>query len=489
MATATQQIPSAKDSDTTIQLNPYQDDFIFTEAPYPAIVTAWGTGKTMAAIIKAMDLSQQHPGNLGIVFRKEFVDLRDSTCRDFEDYTGLKINSQREVQLPNGSLIMFRHLEEMNNIQNVNLGWFWIEQAEELETDDQYFKLFGRLRRAGMPHTGFITANTAGHNWIWSLWKQGGLTEKIKELVAANPELFAHIKDKNLTDLSPLFEAQTKDNAHNLPPAYLAGLEILRTTKPNIYRRFVLNSWEEGDAIDIIIRPEHVRACVGRSLPSTTSEVRRIISIDVARYGDDKAVLKAIEDYAELESQEHEKKSTMELVGLAVMMARKHGIVPAEKDEDDNLLKPGQGGFAVDEIGVGGGVADRLYELGYSVIFVNAAERKDVRIGCFNRRAEIYLNGAELMEAGRASILPSDKNLIEQLSWVKYKTIKSNGIYQVESKDDIKKRVMRSPDDADAFLNGLWALPQVKPLQRAADRYERKFLKLRRAGAGSSMVV
>jgi hypothetical protein len=480
-----------QEGDTVVELNQYQDDFIYTEAPYPAIVTAWGTGKTMAAIIKAMDLSQQYPGNLGIVFRKEFTDLRDSTCRDFEDYTGLTINSARNVELPNGSVIMFRHLEEMNNIQNVNLGWFWIEQAEELEEDDQYFKLFGRLRRKGMPIAGFITANTNGHNWIWKLWKQGGLGEKIRELMASHPELFAHLKNKDLTDLSPLFEAQTKDNAHNLPPAYLAGLEILKATKPRVYNRFVMNSWDEEDAIDIIINAELVRECVGRELPETSADIRKIISIDVARYGDDKAVMKAIENYAEKESQEHEKKSTMELVGLAVIMARRYGITAAEKDEDDNVLLPGQGGFAVDEIGVGGGVADRLYELGYNVVFVNAAERQDVRVGCFNRRAEIYLNGAELAEAKRFSVLPSDKNLIDQLAWARYKTIKSNGIYQVEAKDDIKKRKGRSPDDADAFLNGLWALPQVKPMRRAADRYERKFLRLRRSRmqGGSSMTV
>jgi hypothetical protein len=92
------------------------------------------------------------------------------------------------------------------------------------------------------------------------------------------------------------------------------------------------------------------------------------------------------------------------------------------------------------------------------------------------------LNGAELLDANRVSILASDRELIEQLSWAKYKTIKSNGIYQVQPKEEIKEEFKRSPDDADAFLNGLWAMPQVKPVKRD-DKYAQKF---KRAYAGSS---
>ncbi len=456
---------------TIIKLLPYQDKFIFDAAPYPAAVTAWGTGKTLAGIVKAVALSESNPGNLGIIFRKEYTDLRDSTVRDFEVYTGLGINSQRNVEFPNGSAIMFRHLEEMNNIQNVNLGWFWIEQAEELDTDDSYFKLFGRLRRKHMPHCGYITANAKGHNWIWRLWKRGDFSRRIKELAEAQPHLFAHL-DPSQKDLAPLYEADTFSNKENLSPSFMAGLEIMRAEKPHLYNRFVLNSWEESDSVDIIIKAEDVNKSLGRDLNESSGPVRKVVSIDVARYGDDKIVFVAIENNTELERESHEKKSTMETVGLALKFAKKYDIES----------------FAVDEIGVGGGVADRLAELEKDVVFVNAAERKNVRTDCFNRRAEIYLNGAELFEAGRVSLLESDRDLAEQLSWAKYKTIKSNGIFQVEAKEDIKERYGRSPDDADAFLNGLWALPQVKPVQ-TEDKYARRFLKNRKVLSRSGMTV
>ena len=410
-----------KANDKVFNLIQPQSKFLLSESRYPAYVAAWGTGKTAMGIGKGVELSEQFPGNLGVIFRKEYTDLKDSTVKDFEEYTGMKVDSGRDVRFANGSTIMFRHLEEMNNIQNINLGWFWIEQAEELETDDQFFKLWGRLRRRNCNQKGFITANTNGHNWIYKLWKL-----------------------KNLEG-GEIFEATTYDNKANLSPEFLKSLEILKTKKPKLYNRFVMNSWDEADTVDIIIQPSWIEAAAAREL-SIRPPVRRIVSIDVARYGDDKTIFYAIENNKVLGREEHEKKSTMETVGLAQNFAKRHSDIKS---------------YAVDEIGVGAGVCDRLQELDLDVIPVNSARKSTREKEYYNLRAEIYGHGADLFESGRVQIEQDDDDLIEQLSWAKYKTIKSNGIYQVEAKEDIKQRYGRSPDNADCFLNGLWALPYV----------------------------
>jgi hypothetical protein len=115
---------------------------------------------------------------------------------------------------------------------------------------------------------------------------------------------------------------------------------------------------------------------------------------------------------------------------------------------------------------------------------VNSSE-KDPLLPYYNRRAEIHVYAAELLENGQAQLSPTDSDLIEQLSWAKYRTVKSNGIYQVEAKDDIKKRYGRSPDNADAYMNGLWALPRVKVAEKR-DKYARAFSRNREV---SSMVI
>jgi len=398
-----------------------QADFIRSKAKYPAYVASWGTGKSLALIARAVKESETYPGNLGVIFRKEFTDLRDSTLRDFELYTGMKATSERSVKFSNGSEILFRHLEEMNNIQNMNLGWFGIEQAEELETDDQFLKLWGRLRREDASRSGFVIANTNGHNWIYKLWKIGN-----------DPDY-------------ELFEANSFQAEAYLPKDTLDSWRKLKESKPKIYNRFVMNSWDESDATDVIIQPAWVAAAAKRDL-NITLPIRRIVSIDVARRGDDHSVFYAIENGKVIGREDWEKKSTMETVGLAQIFAKKHKDIQA---------------FAVDEIGVGGGVADRLQELGKQVVFVNSSRKSHFKDRFYNVRAEIYQYGADELEAGRAQIQADDVDLQEQLSWAKYKEIKSSGVFQVEAKDDIKKRYGRSPDNADAFLAGLWALKRA----------------------------
>lgn len=411
-----------QDNDKVFHLLKAQDGFMFSNSRFPAYVGAWGTGKSFAGIQRAMLLSEESPKNLGVIFRKEFTDLRDSTCKDFERYTGLKISSERSVILPNKSEIMFRHLEEIHGVvQNMNLGWFWIEQAEELDTNEQFDVLRGRLRREVKRRSGFITANTNGHNWIYKCWKSGAQTPEYE-----------------------LFEATSFDAEKYLPADTIADWRMMEEKSPKIFRRFVMNSWDESDTSDIIIPPEWVRRCT-RAM-NIKSPIRRLVSCDVSRYGDDKTVVYALENGRVIGRDEWDKKSTMETVGRMVLFAKKNGDIKS---------------FAVDEIGVGGGVVDRLNELGLHVLPVNASERSDDE-GFYNRRAEIYSYGAGMFESGKVSIPPDDSQLIEELSWAKYKQIRSNGAYQVEAKDDIKKRYGRSPDHADALLMGLWATPQAK---------------------------
>lgn len=434
-----------EEGDRVFRLIIPQSRFILSKKRYPAYVAAWGTGKTTAGIGRLMRLAE-FPNNLILVGRKEFTDLKDSTIKDFEDYTGFKVNSSREVVLSNGTVIMFRHLEELHNIQNINLGAFWIEQAEELETDDIFFKLHGRLRRNVAERSGFITANTNGHNWIYKLWK-------------------AQHDDADYD----LYEATSFDAEGHLPADTLDSWKKLAIRSPKTYARFVMNSWDESDTSDVIIRPEIVRAACERNL-HLSPPFRRIASIDVSRFGDDKTVIYAFENFKVIGKDVWEKKNTMETVGRAVLFAKNHKIEC----------------FAVDEIGVGGGVVDRLAEMDYQVIPVNSSERA-TGSAYYNRRAEIYDNGAKLLEEGRVQMDPDDKDLIEQLSWAKYKTIKSSGVFQVEPKDDIKKRYGRSPDEADAFLNGLWALPQAKLIHKE-DRYARAFNR-QKAHVGGAMAI
>jgi hypothetical protein len=105
--------------------------------------------------------------------------------------------------------------------------------------------------------------------------------------------------------------------------------------------------------------------------------------------------------------------------------------------------------ICVDTIGLGSGVADRLREMGYNVRDVNVAEASAMNPNANKLRDELWLSVKDWL-ATRAVKLPADDQLRHELVAPRY-TFTSSGKVQVESKDSMRKRRMRSPDLADAL--------------------------------------
>ena len=136
-----------------ITLKPFQYDFVFSEERFPALIAGIGTGKTYMLLLKIWNFLSNHPNCLGLICRKEYTDLHDSTMKDFTRYFGVTADSNKEFKFPNGSVLMFRHAAEVEVLKNINLSIFGIEQAEEFETDEQFIFLRDRLRN---PNAGIV---------------------------------------------------------------------------------------------------------------------------------------------------------------------------------------------------------------------------------------------------------------------------------------------------------------------------------------------
>ena len=218
-----------------------------SEAKFPAMVSGWATGKDLTAIGRVLKLAEESEDNLGLVLRKEYKDLHDSTVKDFESYTGIKVNSNGDAVIPTGegrkpSIVMFRHIEQLNNLQNINLGFFWINQGEELSNDNAFQMLKGRLRRNVRRRSGWVTANAGGHNWVWHTW----------------------IENKGKDKEFPVWEAKTHVNADVLPADFIASLESLPR---NIYKRFVLNDHEIMEGLVWPEFDEKIHTCDSYEIP------------------------------------------------------------------------------------------------------------------------------------------------------------------------------------------------------------------------------
>src|SRR5215467_9201229 len=118
----------------------------------------------------------------------------------------------------------------------------------------------------------------------------------------------------------------------------------------------------------------------------------------------------------------------------------------------------------IDTGGLGGGVYDRLAELGFGGFgkgIINAVNFGNKPIippeldetgkpsgGPANRRAEMWNNLKKALEAGNF-VLPDSDSLQADLCAPGY-TYTSDGRLQLESKDQMRKRGMPSPDEGDA---------------------------------------
>uniref|UniRef100_A0A6M3XUA2 Putative terminase n=1 Tax=viral metagenome TaxID=1070528 RepID=A0A6M3XUA2_9ZZZZ len=390
----------------------------------------------MFGIMRGLICSQEIKENLGLIVRREFTDLRDSTVKDFERYTGRKLDTNKEVHLPNGSVIMFRHGEELDTLKNINLGWFMIEQAEEFLTDEQFQFLRGRLRRGDVPfHTGFVIGNTAGHNWIWKLWKQGlGLQSEYE-----------------------LIEATTFDNTSNLPKDFIEDLKRLEIESPHHYARYVMNSWEDFEEFDTLIPYQFVAQCINQLF---TPDGGYVISCDPAHFGDDETVISALQlcpgnRYKQIYLESYQGKDLMHTAGKLVDLRKQLGA-----ERVSHIL--------IDDIGLGVGLSDRLIEQGVDVVRFKSSE-KSIMDGFFNKRSECYWKLRGMLENKLIDLMPSEKQL-QQLTTLKFK-FKSNGKKYIESKDDAKKRGIKSPDYADCLMMACsiahFIPEEEKPLTRA----------------------
>jgi len=117
----------------------------------------------------------------------------------------------------------------------------------------------------------------------------------------------------------------------------------------------------------------------------------------------------------------------------------------------------------IDSIGEGAGVYSRLVELGANAVsakFSEAANGLRDMTGereFVNMRAYCYwaLRDALDSKLGGVLALPPDDELDQELTSIQW-AVQSNGKIKIEPKDDIKKRIARSPDKADAVALTFW---------------------------------
>lgn len=160
-----------------------QAEFHRSPAPWRLLDGGFGSGKTLCGAAESIALSMGADKNLGLVGRATYPELRDTTRRELLEFPveweGKEMpliasplvssfnKAENTLTFRNGSQIIFRALEDsFDKVKSLNLGWFWVDEGSEI-TREMWLGLIGRCRRKGFRHTGFITTNPEGRDWLW----------------------------------------------------------------------------------------------------------------------------------------------------------------------------------------------------------------------------------------------------------------------------------------------------------------------------------
>ena len=217
---------------------------------------------------------------------------------------------------------------------------------------------------------------------------------------------------------------------------FVREMAIKYGEESNAYRVRVLGEFPLADD-DTMIPFSVVEQAMNRDI-----EIDKFASmtygVDVARFGSDKSALAKKKGNVITEVKRWRGLDLMQLVG-----AIKHEY-DAEEPEDRPL------NIYIDSIGLGSGVVDRLREMGLPAVGINVSESPAMKTAYINLRGELWGKMKNWLEQ-RNCVLPKDDDLLSDLTAPRY-TFNSSGKLRVESKDEMKKRGLASPDLADACI-------------------------------------
>ena len=200
-----------------------------------------------------------------------------------------------------------------------------------------------------------------------------------------------------------------------------------------MYRGSILAEFPD-DLEDVIIPLSFIRESLTRDV---VPEGEITIACDVARFGQDKTVVALCQgNHAEI-IYKVQGKDLMSIAGWLGRYCEDHAV--------DNVV--------VDDTGLGGGVTDRLMEVGLSgtnIIAFKGGEKAQASDRFSNKIAEAWWVMRDWVIAGGR--VPNDDSLIGQMSSRGY-TIQSDRKISLEQ----KIKMAKSPDEADALAMAIYS--------------------------------
>lgn len=388
-----------------------------------------GGGKSALGVLWLIECCQKYPGSRWLMGRAKLKALKETTLNTFFELSSklgitnqYTFNAQQNIiYWNNGSQILLKDLFLYPSDPNFDsLGSLEICGAFIDECNQVVFKAWQivtsrcryKLNEFGIIPKVLGSCNPA-KNWTYK-------------------EFYSKDKRNELVSHRKFIQSLPTDNPH-LPKSYL---ESLLSLDKNSKERLYYGNWEydddpatliDMDAITDYFNPIHVE-----------KGTDKYMTIDVARKGKDKTVIRVWEGLLCTYRYEMAISKVNEVVDKAKSLQAKHNVPTSN--------------VAVDEDGVGGGVVDYLH--GCKGFVNNSSPLKGENYA--NLKSQCSIEMAKLIQSRKAGEICINGDVQDQTSeemeQIKMKDIDKDGKLTIVPKDVIKEKIGRSPDDWDSIM-------------------------------------
>jgi hypothetical protein len=329
-------------------------------------------------------------------------------------------------------------------------GALW-EAAESLIAND--LSKFLAIGNPDLPDTEFAEICKPGSGWhviqVGAFDTPNFTGEKVSKRLSEMLIGKTYVEDRRKRHAKRW--AWNADGTRVDPPSDMSFDEAVAAAGP-YWAAKVLGLFPKAQGPDALIPIHWIVAATERSFPDDAEPSR--LGCDVGAGGDSSCSAHRKGRRVRI-VHEDQNPDTMETCGNFVALRRDCGAAEVY----------------VDKIGIGAGVVDRSAELVAEKVLpepfvgVNVGDAPADSERFLNLRAEGYWHLRELFEAGEIDIDEEDEELITQLVHMQYKRT-SHGKIQIESKQEMKRRHLPSPNRAEAVMLAFIELPTEPPVKK-----------------------
>ncbi|HEX3029653.1 MAG TPA: terminase family protein [Clostridia bacterium] len=430
------------------QPQPVQEKMLSSSVNEVLFGGAKGGGKSDALLFGALRYIDRS-NYKALIVRRTFPRLKEIIDRSMVfSRLGGKYNKQEKTwqfykNSQRAGKISFGHCQNTGdeyNYQGHQYHYIAFDQVEEFS--ENMFTIISACGRKTDDTPVYIraTANPGGEGKVWvrNRWIKGKSAERVY--------FTENCVEGKTVKLSSMFIPATVYDNHILlakNPEYVAFLMNL----PDKYRKMYLyGQWDIEDDPDQLVSFEFLERGYNNGLNKGAGaggygEERIFLGVDVARFGDDTTEIAYLRNDVVTKIESYEK---LDIVRVAGIVEKK---ILAERICPENI--------GIDVVGLGAGVYDILRSKGYPVVSIGSGERplenSEQAYRYKNLRAQMCWSFREKLRLGETGIGIRDSVFEEEALAVRY-FISNEREIQIESKEEIKKRLGRSPNKFDAAV-------------------------------------